>query len=102
MPKHRRGERSTRCSFTQLSKRPAGPELRVFAINMPRLAPLRYSQCWNGETGTATVMLLGDTCTRGCRFCAVRYLWAPTCSVHTRRYMFSQTRAGLSFSLPLT
>ena len=26
-------------------------------------------ECW-GE-GTATVMLLGDTCTRGCRFCAV-------------------------------
>jgi lipoic acid synthetase len=27
-------------------------------------------ECWNG--GTATVMLLGDTCTRGCRFCAVK------------------------------
>src|ERR1700684_3390234 len=26
-------------------------------------------ECW-GE-GTATIMLLGDTCTRGCRFCAV-------------------------------
>ena len=26
-------------------------------------------RCW-GE-GTATVMILGDTCTRGCRFCAV-------------------------------
>jgi lipoyl synthase len=26
-------------------------------------------ECW-GE-GTATVMILGDTCTRGCRFCAV-------------------------------
>ncbi len=26
-------------------------------------------ECWSG--GTATVMLLGDTCTRGCRFCAV-------------------------------
>ncbi len=26
-------------------------------------------ECWNA--GTATVMLLGDTCTRGCRFCAV-------------------------------
>src|SRR3989344_5941570 len=28
------------------------------------------SECWNG--GTATVMLMGDTCTRGCRFCAVK------------------------------
>jgi lipoic acid synthetase len=26
-------------------------------------------ECWS--EGTATVMLLGDTCTRGCRFCAV-------------------------------
>jgi lipoyl synthase len=26
-------------------------------------------ECW--AEGTATVMLLGDTCTRGCRFCAV-------------------------------
>lgn len=26
--------------------------------------------CWNG--GTGTIMLLGDTCTRGCRFCAVK------------------------------
>ncbi len=27
------------------------------------------AECWGG--GTATVMLLGDICTRGCRFCAV-------------------------------
>jgi lipoyl synthase len=27
------------------------------------------SECWGG--GTATFMLMGDTCTRGCRFCAV-------------------------------
>ena len=26
-------------------------------------------ECWGG--GTATIMILGDTCTRGCRFCAV-------------------------------
>eukprot|EP00850_Spirogloea_muscicola_P005202 SM000023S07658 [mRNA] locus=s23:741241:743851:+ [translate_table: standard] len=37
-------------------------------------------ECWNdgggpegegGGVGTATIMLLGDSCTRGCRFCAV-------------------------------
>lgn len=28
------------------------------------------AECWAG--GTATFMLLGDTCTRGCRFCAVK------------------------------
>jgi len=27
-------------------------------------------ECWDG--GTATIMLMGGTCTRGCRFCAVR------------------------------
>ena len=27
-------------------------------------------ECWS--KGTATVMVLGDTCTRGCRFCAVK------------------------------
>lgn len=28
------------------------------------------SECWS--TGTATFVLMGDTCTRGCRFCAVK------------------------------
>jgi lipoyl synthase len=27
------------------------------------------SECWG--TGTATIMIMGDICTRGCRFCAV-------------------------------
>ncbi|KAI3890650.1 hypothetical protein MKW92_014176 [Papaver armeniacum] len=32
-------------------------------------------ECWNGGgdgISTATIMVLGDTCTRGCRFCAVK------------------------------
>lgn len=31
-------------------------------------------ECWGGANGTATatIMLMGDTCTRGCRFCAVK------------------------------
>jgi lipoyl synthase len=33
-------------------------------------------ECWAG--GTATFMVLGDTCTRGCRFCAVKTLSTPT------------------------
>ena len=28
------------------------------------------SECWSG--GTATFMVLGDTCTRGCKFCAIK------------------------------
>ncbi|MCO5561072.1 hypothetical protein L7F22_014693 [Adiantum nelumboides] len=37
-------------------------------------------ECWTGgETGTATatIMILGDTCTRGCRFCAVKTSRTP-------------------------
>lgn len=34
-------------------------------------------ECWNGDTGTATVMIMGDTCTRGCRFCAVNTAATP-------------------------
>nr|XP_011440930.2 lipoyl synthase, mitochondrial [Crassostrea gigas] len=31
-------------------------------------------ECWGGAKGTATatIMVLGDTCTRGCRFCSVK------------------------------
>ena len=28
------------------------------------------AECWQG--GTATIMLMGDVCTRGCRFCSVK------------------------------
>lgn len=37
-------------------------------------------ECWSGgETGTATatIMILGDQCTRGCRFCSVKTSRAP-------------------------
>jgi len=37
-------------------------------------------ECWGGgegHTATATIMLMGDTCTRGCRFCAVKTSNAP-------------------------
>ncbi len=33
------------------------------------------TECWSG--GTATFMLMGDTCTRGCKFCAVKTSPAP-------------------------
>lgn len=32
-------------------------------------------ECWGGgddATATATIMIMGDTCTRGCRFCSVK------------------------------
>ncbi|KAB5512789.1 hypothetical protein DKX38_029817 [Salix brachista] len=37
-------------------------------------------ECWNGGgdgIATATIMVLGDTCTRGCRFCAVKTSRTP-------------------------
>ncbi|CAL5224299.1 g6965 [Coccomyxa viridis] len=34
-------------------------------------------ECWNTGSGTATIMLLGDTCTRGCQFCAVNTARMP-------------------------
>lgn len=36
-------------------------------------------ECWGGKKGqsTATIMLLGDTCTRACRFCAVKTSRTP-------------------------
>ena len=36
--------------------------------------------CWGGgedQTATATIMIMGDTCTRGCRFCSVKTSKAP-------------------------
>eukprot|EP01134_Creolimax_fragrantissima_P008171 CFRG8171T1 len=37
-------------------------------------------ECWGGGKGTATatIMIMGDTCTRGCRFCAVKTSKAPS------------------------
>ncbi|CAJ1052132.1 lipoyl synthase%2C mitochondrial [Xyrichtys novacula] len=37
-------------------------------------------ECWGGgeySTATATIMLMGDTCTRGCRFCSVKTARQP-------------------------
>ncbi|CAL8333925.1 unnamed protein product [Lota lota] len=37
-------------------------------------------ECWGGGesgTATATIMLMGDTCTRGCRFCSVKTARLP-------------------------
>ena len=37
-------------------------------------------ECWGGgedQTATATIMIMGDTCTRGCRFCSIKTSRAP-------------------------
>lgn len=44
-------------------------ELKLFTVCEEARCP-NMGECWSG--GTATIMLLGDVCTRGCRFCAVK------------------------------
>ena len=43
-------------------------ELKLHTVCEEAQCP-NIGECWSG--GTATFMVLGDTCTRGCRFCAV-------------------------------
>ena len=54
--------------YAEVSRRIAG--LRLHTVCSSARCPNRH-ECWN--SGTATVMLLGDTCTRNCRFCAVAH-----------------------------
>ena len=44
-------------------------ELNLVTVCQEALCP-NMGECWEG--GTATFMLMGDTCTRACRFCAVK------------------------------
>lgn len=59
-------------------KRPAGEQFRSVRKALAsrslhtvceEASCLNQAECWS--TGTATFMILGDTCTRGCAFCAV-------------------------------
>ncbi|KAL8442733.1 hypothetical protein Emed_007188 [Eimeria media] len=59
-----RGEGSR---FALLSKQIRG--LKLHTVCEEAKCP-NIGECWEG--GTATLMLLGDTCTRGCRFCAIK------------------------------
>lgn len=54
-------------------------ELKLATVCQEAQCP-NIGECWNGGShgiGTATIMLLGDTCTRGCRFCAVNTARTP-------------------------
>ena len=44
-------------------------DLQLATVCQEALCP-NIGECWN--SGTATFMLMGDTCTRACRFCAVK------------------------------
>ncbi|MEZ4317696.1 MAG: lipoyl synthase [Myxococcota bacterium] len=49
-------------------------ELKLATVCEEARCP-NIGECWGG--GTATFMVMGDTCTRGCRFCAVKTLRRP-------------------------
>ncbi len=53
--------------YSWINKRAANLNLSTVCqeANCPNIG-----ECWNG--GTATFMLMGDTCTRACRFCSVK------------------------------
>ena len=61
-------------------------------------------ECWNGgkdgkDRGTATIMVLGDTCTRGCNFCAVKTSAKPkSADVHEPEHVAEAIAAwGLGY-----
>jgi len=49
-------------------------QLRLSTVCEEARCP-NIGECWEG--GTATFMVMGDTCTRGCRFCAVKTMKRP-------------------------
>lgn len=54
-------------------------ELKLATVCEEARCP-NIGECWGGGDGhaaTATIMLMGDTCTRGCRFCAVKTSRTP-------------------------
>ena len=44
-------------------------ELKLATVCQEAKCP-NMGECWSG--GTATIMIMGDTCTRGCKFCHVK------------------------------
>ena len=71
---------------------PGGTEDSKYSKIKSRLKELKLStvceeakcpnlgECWgggDGHTATATIMIMGDTCRRGCKFCAVKTSKAP-------------------------
>jgi len=54
-------------------------ELKLATVCEEARCP-NIGECWGGgeeNVATATIMIMGDTCTRGCRFCSVKTSRAP-------------------------
>ncbi|KAL1407646.1 hypothetical protein Q8F55_007079 [Vanrija albida] len=63
-------------SYTEIKKDLRG--LKLHTVCEEAKCP-NIGECWGGDKGeaTATIMLMGDTCTRGCRFCSIKTSKAP-------------------------
>jgi lipoic acid synthetase len=65
-------------------------ELKLHTVCEEAKCP-NIGECWGGgegHTATATIMLMGDTCTRGCRCAPLRRTapppYSPHCCGHTK------------------
>jgi lipoic acid synthetase len=76
-PKWLRAQPATSDNYKQL--RSTVRELGLATVCEEAKCP-NIGECWGGGEGsiaTATIMIMGDTCTRGCRFCAVKTSRTP-------------------------
>lgn len=67
----------TGSSFTKIKEDLRG--LKLHTVCEEARCP-NIGDCWGGSDkskATATIMLMGDTCTRGCRFCSVKTSKTP-------------------------
>ncbi|KNZ50095.1 lipoyl synthase [Puccinia sorghi] len=71
LPRFLKTDIPTSASFNSIKKDLRG--LGLHTVCEEARCP-NIGQCWGGDKGeaTATIMLMGDTCTRACRFCAIK------------------------------
>ncbi|KZS93469.1 Lipoyl synthase [Sistotremastrum niveocremeum HHB9708] len=84
LPAHLKTKIPTGSSYTKIKNDLRG--LNLHTVCEEARCP-NIGDCWGGSAGmteeegkknaTATIMLMGDTCTRGCRFCSVKTSRAP-------------------------
>ncbi len=71
-------------------------ELNLATVCQEAQCP-NIGECWMG--GTATIMIMGDTCTRGCRFCDVKTAKAPAAldPDEPRKVSYAVSQMGLDY-----
>jgi lipoic acid synthetase len=84
LPSYLKTEIPTGASYSRIKKDLRG--LGLHTVCEEARCP-NIGSCWGGKKGaseeenkrhaTATIMLMGDTCTRGCRFCSIKTSRAP-------------------------